>query len=310
MANELRNVGLSAAATVTLLAFLWAANPIAVKIGLADAPPLRQAWMRFILGGITVLGWAWMTGTSLRILRREVWPLLVSGIIFSAQIALHNLGLNYTTAAHFSVLLNVYPIYTVLLAHFFVPGDRLTSQRAVGVLVAYAGIVLLFADQLSFSSVTLLGDLLATASAILLGVQTVYLDRVVQRIEPMKLLLAQVAFGVPCFLLTSVLFESAQPSHWTWTFAIALGFQGFVTAGFNFIVNLYLLRVYKPSGLATYFLATPVFGVFQSWLILGDVLTVRLLVSASLVVGGIALATRPSPLPRRVPAVASQVGDP
>ncbi len=310
MAVELRNVGLSAAATVTFLAFLWAGNPIAIKIGLADAPPMRQAWMRFVLGGLTVLGWARVTGTSLRPQRREAWPLLVLGVIFTVQIALHNLGLNYTTAGHFSILLNAYPVYTVLLAHFFVPGDRLTGRRAMGVLVAYTGIVLLFSDQLRFNSVTLLGDLLATASAFLLGVQTVYLNRVVQRIDPMRLLLAQVAFGVPCFLLASLFFEAGHPYRWTWTLGSALGFQGFVAAGFNFIVNLYLLRVYKPSGLATYFLVTPIFGVFQSWLILGEGLTVRLLVSAALVASGIALASRPSPVPQRVPAVASQVEDP
>jgi len=59
MVSEPKNVDVKAAALVTLLSFLWGGNPIAIKIGLADAPPIRQAWMRFILGGLTVLAWAW-----------------------------------------------------------------------------------------------------------------------------------------------------------------------------------------------------------------------------------------------------------
>jgi drug/metabolite transporter (DMT)-like permease len=310
MASKLQDIDVPAAATVTLLAFLWAGNPIAIKIGLPDAPPIRQAWMRFLLGGLTVLGWAWMTGTPLRIQRREIRPLLVLGLLFTVQIALLNLGVNYTSAGHVSILINAYPIYTVLLAHFFVPGDRLSGGRATGVLIAYAGIVLLFSSQFSPGSASLLGDLLTSGSAFLLGVRMVYLNRAVQRIEPVKLLLAQVTFSIPCYLLVSRLFEGGHPYRWTWTLLGALVFQGLVVAGFNFIVNLQLLRTYKPSGLAAYFLTTPLFGVLQSWLILGEALGVRLLISAALVVSGIALASRPSALPARRRTVAPQMGDP
>jgi len=294
MPAEPRNIDLQAATLVTMLAFLWAGNPIAIKIGLDDAPPIRQAWMRFVLGGLTVLFWALITRTPLRIRRHEVCPLLVLGILFTVQIALLNLGVKYTSAAHVAVLLNAYPIYTVLLAHFFVPGDRLSSGGAAGVMIAYAGVILLFSQEFAVGSELLVGDIIISGSAFLLGVRTIYLNRAVQKIDPVKLLLAQVVFSVPCYFLVSLLFEGASPYQWTWTLALSLAFQGFVVAGFNFILNLHLLRTYKPSGLATFFLTTPLFGVLQSWLVLGETITARVLVSAALVAGGIALASRPS----------------
>jgi len=295
MPAQPRNVDGQAALLVTLLAFLWAGNPIAIKIGLPDAPPIRQAWMRFVLGGLIVLGWARFTRTPLRLHRHEIRPLLVLGVIFTVQIALLNLGVKYTTAGHVSILLNVYPIYTVLLAHLFVPGDRLSGSRAAGVMIAYAGVALLFSHEFTVGTGLLIGDLITSGSAFLLGVRTIYLSRAVQRIDPVKLLLAQVAFSVPCYLVASVLFEGAQPYRWTWSLGLALGFQGVIVAGFNFILNLHLLKTYKPSGLAAYFLTTPLFGVCLSWLVLGEPVTVRLVVSAGLVVGGIALASRSSP---------------
>ncbi len=303
MVSEPKNVDVKAAVLVTLLSFLWGGNPIAIKIGLADAPPIRQAWMRFMLGGLTVLAWAWVTRTPLRIQRHELRPLAILGVIFTIQIALLNLGVKYTTAGHVSILLNAYPIYTVLLAHFFVPGDRLSGGRTMGVLIAYAGVLLLFSGEFSLASGLLLGDLLTSGSAFLLGVRTVYLNRAVQRINPVKLLLAQVAFGVPCYLAWSGLFEAAYPYRWTWALALAIGFQGVIVAGFNFILQLHLLKTYKPSGLAAYFLTTPLFGVLLSWLILGETITLRLLASAALVVGGIALASRRSAAAERRAAV-------
>ena len=304
MLAEPRHIDAKAATLVTLLAFLWAGNPIAIKIGLADAPPIRQAWMRFVLGGLTVLLWAWASRMPLWIHRHEIRPLLILGGLFTVQIALMNLGVNYTTAGHVSILLNSHPVYAVVLAHFFVPGDRLSASGAVGVAIAYAGIVLLFSRGFSLKSYFLAGDLMTSGSAFLLGARTIYLNRAVQRIEPVKLLLAQVAFSVPCYLLGSLLFEAAHPYRWTWSLALALSFQGFVVAGFNFIVNLKLLKTYKPSGLAAYYLATPLFGVLQSWLVLREAVTIRLLVSAILVMGGIALVSRRSRKPSR-PALAS-----
>jgi drug/metabolite transporter (DMT)-like permease len=292
MGAEPKPVDVKAASLVTMLAFLWAGNPIAIKLALTDAPPIRQAWMRFVLGGIAVLGWARWNGAPLRIHRHEVRALLVLGALFTVQIGLMNLGVKYTSAAHVAILLNAYPIYTVLLAHLFVPGDRLTGWRAIGVVIAYTGVVLVFAREVSLGSAYLLGDLITSTSALLLGVRTVYLNRAVQRIDPVKLLLAQVAFSVPCYLAWSVLFEASEPYQWTGRLAASLAFQGFVVAGFNFLLNLHLLRTYQPSGLASFYLATPIFGVIQSWLILDEVITLRLVISAALVAAGIALANR------------------
>jgi drug/metabolite transporter (DMT)-like permease len=97
---------------------------------------------------------------------------------------------------------------------------------------------------------------------------------------------------VPCYLLWSVTVEGGEPTRYTWGLLLSLLYQGVVVAGFNFIMNLRLLRTYKPSGLASYYLTTPLFGVLLSWLILDEAITGHLLLSAGLVVGGIALANR------------------
>lgn len=272
---------------------LWGANPVAIKLGLEDAPPLRLAWMRFVVGGVVILAWGWATGRLARfgIAPAERRPLLVLGLLFTAQIGAMNVGTALTSAAHAAILLNSYAVHFVVLAHFAIPGDRLTPRRLAGVLVAYGGIVLLFAGQVGTGAPSLLGDAIVFGSALLLAERTVYLARAVQGIEPVKLLLSQAVIGTTFFVLGSALFEPA-PTRWTGRLAAVVGFQGVVIAGFNFVVNLWLLKRYRPSSLAAFFLTQPIFGVGIAALLAGDALTVELLLASVAVAVGVGLTSR------------------
>ncbi len=272
---------------------IWGANPVAIKLGLIDTPPLRLAAMRMILGGLVILVWANATGRlgGIRVARDEWRPLIVIGVLFAAQIATMNIGTDMTSAAHSAIILNLYAVHFVVLAHFMIPGDRLTLRRLGGVLIAYSGIVILFARQALAGSATLAGDALMFVSALLLAERTVYLARAVQRLDPVKLLLSQAVVGTALFLVASGLAEWT-PTRWTPRLVGVIVFQGAVVAGFNFIVNLALLKRYRPSALAGFFLTQPVFGVLVAALVTGDRLTPDLLLASGAVAIGIGLTAR------------------
>ena len=288
-----RDVDLRGALLALLLSLFWGGNPVAIKLGLADAPPLRLAWMRFVVGGVVITIWAWLTGrlTGLHVRRAEIKPLLVVTALFVAQIASMNVGTALTSAAHAAVVLNLYAVHTVLLSHFLIPGDRLTVRRLLGVLVAYGGIVLLFMRSTDSAASSLLGDAIMFVSGFVLAERTVYLARVVRQLDPVKLLLAQAILGSAVFIVVSVATESA-PTTWTTRLGLSLLYQGVVIAGFCFVVNLWLLRRYRPSALAPIFLTQPVFGVIVAALVAGDPLTPVLLIACLAVAAGIGLAAR------------------
>ncbi|HET9926810.1 MAG TPA: DMT family transporter [Methylomirabilota bacterium] len=292
--SSLRPLDWRGTATALLLSALWGANPVAVKIGLADAPPLRLAFLRFVLGGLVILAYAWWTRhQGVFDVRAGEWRVLISlGVIFSIQIGTMNVGLGLTSATHGAVLLNSYAVHTVVLAHFLIPGDRLTPAKVGGVLIAYTGIVLLFARDFSFRSETLVGDLIVAASAVLLGERVVYMARAVQRFDPIKLLVFQSAIGSACFLLASLVFEAGRSTGYTSALATSLFYQGVVIAGFNFIVSSYLYKVYLASALSICSLTTPLFGVLVAAAVTGDHLSPMLLLSTLMVAAGIGLTVR------------------
>lgn len=290
---ERKNVDATGALLALLTSVFWGANTVAIKLGLADAPPLRLAWMRFVVGGAAIAIWAWATGrlAGLRVAREEWRPMLMLALIFTAQIGTMNIGTSLTSASHASILLNLYSVHTVVLSHFLIPGDRLTVRRVAGVVVAYTGIVVLFAGQSGDGSASLLGDAIVFVSAFLLAERLVYLARAVQQLDPVKLLLSQAAVGSALFMLGSALTETG-PTVWTPRLVGSIAYQGILIAGFNFVINLWLLQRYRPSSLVPFFLTQPLFGVVAAALLTGDPLTAELLVAGVAVAVGMGLSTR------------------
>ena len=286
----LKAIDARGAALALIVSVLWGANPVAIKLALEDTPPIRLAWMRFLLGGAVIVVWACLTGRwrGWRIARDEWGPLLVLGALFTAQIGTMNVATGLTSAAHAAVLLNLYAVHTVVLAHFLIPGDRLTARRLAGVLIAYAGTVMLFWRHEGAGLPTLLGDVVMFASGLILAERTVYLARAVHPFDAVKLLLSQAAMGTTVFLVTSAIFET-EPTRWTWRLVGSLGYQGVVIAGFNFVVNLWLLERYRPSALATFFLTQPIFGVVAAGIVAGEHLTADVFVASAAVAVGIGL---------------------
>jgi drug/metabolite transporter (DMT)-like permease len=284
---------LKGAAMAVLISILWGANTVVIKMGLEDAPPLRLACMRFVLGGVVICLWAWATGrfAGFRVEPAEWRPLVMLGLLFSVQMAATNVGTWLTSAAHASVLLNLYAVHTVVLAHFLIPGDRLTLRKLAGVLIAYSGIVLLGARQIAHGAPTLIGDIVVTVAGFLLAERTIYLARAVQRLDPVKLLLTQAIVGTAVFVVVSALVEPA-PTRWTLRLAGSIAYQGVLISGFNFVVNLALLRRYRPSALSAFFLTQPIFGVIAAALVAGDTLTLDLVVACAAVAVGIGLTSR------------------
>lgn len=286
---ERRQLTLGGGAFAMLLAAIWGGNPVAVKEGLKYSGPIRLAMLRMSLGGIAVAAYALATRQSIRPTRRELLPLAGIGLLFIAQTSLMYLGGDRTTAGHAVVLTSTHPLWAAVFAHFLVPGDRMTRRRALGTLIAYSGVVVVFAGDLTGEEgVGLDGDLMLVVQAALLGARLIYISQASQNVAPVKLLAAQAAFAVPAFAAISAGFET-QPWQWPWELIAALLYQGLVIAGFGFIGNAWLLQRYLPSRVAATQISTPFFGVILSWLVLGEAIGYELIAGVALLTLGSAL---------------------
>jgi drug/metabolite transporter (DMT)-like permease len=260
-----------------LTAVLWGGNSVSIKLGLAGIPPLCLAGIRFSLGALVVLVWARFLGISLRLAPGERKGIAGLVVIFLTQI---------------SLFISAYPLFTVIFAHFFISGDRMTVAKMAGMLLAFAGVVSIFAESIALSDFRyLLGDLLVLTSAMLLGSRQIYLKRLTQNMHPGKVLIWQAAPSLPVFFALSALFES-QPVHLNPSIVAGVLYQGLVVAGFCFILLTSLLQRHSASKLAVFGFITPVVGVLVSNQWLGDPISPGILVSLALVGAGITIVNR------------------
>jgi drug/metabolite transporter (DMT)-like permease len=280
---------------IVFLCALWGGNMVAMKVGLQGVPPAAAAGFRFLLASISVLFLAGIRRASLRV-DRGLWPhLFALAALFIAQHGIFFAGLNLTSASRSSVFMFTQPVYTVLLAHFLVPGERLTPARAGGILLSLAGLLVVFGERLAGGSWTmLLGDGLVTAAAVGWALQSVYMKRLIYRTDPFVLTLYQMALGFPCFFLANRAVEAPLVHFVDTTIVLAFIYQGSIIAGLTFVAWTALLRRHQLGQLSAYIFLTPLFGVFLSWLLLGDPITPPLLAGLLLVASGIALVNRPA----------------
>jgi drug/metabolite transporter (DMT)-like permease len=226
---------------------------------------------------------------DLAVKRKELLVLAAVGVLFCLELGTMNIGLSKTSASHGSVILSSFPVWVAVFAHFQIPGDRLSTRKVTGVLIAYSGIVVIFVQGLSLSKDLLLGDGLMLASSLVLSQHQVFSARVAKDIHIAKIILARFAAGTA--VLVSALTEHG-PWLWTARLGLSIFYQGIVIAGFGFIANLWLLKRYFPSQVAVISLIGPVLSVLLAWALLDEQPTALLWAGAALITLGALLVQR------------------
>ena len=274
-------------------AVLWGGNSVSIKISLEGVGPLNAAWIRFLLGSLVIFAWCRWAGIPLRLRKGEIRSLAPLFALFVAQILLLNFGTLNTTASRSTVLVSTFPFFTATLAHRFIPGDRLSTAKVVGMLLSFFGIVVLFGESLYLRDLGhFKGDIIVLGSAILLGTRQVFTKHLSQAIDPGRLLFWQGIFSLPVFFLLGQFFEADLPWSINGRVLMALVFQGIVIAGFCFALWTTLLRRYRASSLGAFGFVTPVCGVVLSHWLVGDTLSLTIWISVMLVGAGITIVNK------------------
>ena len=281
-------------AFMLLIVSLIGGGAFAVKLGLQGFPPLKMALFRCILGVVFVGGVGFYYGMSMRMRFEELCRLLLIAALYTLHTITLNIGTQHTTASRSTIFFSLYPLFTVLFGHFWLPNDRLTLTKILGIITAFSGVSLAIMPNLQGRSVTgyLIGDLIVILSACFLGLRITLTKVFVQDIYPYRLLVWLLGLNIPCFYILSRIFEAEKPIEWTPASIAGLIYQGWIITGFCFLGLTWTLRKYKASKLVVFSFLMPLSGVLFSHLFLGDELTLGLLAGTALVAIGIYLVNK------------------
>ena len=269
------------------LCLLFGGNGVAMKLGFTGIGPFTSAGMRFILASLALLIWARIRRIPLKLSQDQFWMILVQCGIFTGQVSLFHLGLNQTTASHGALISNVLPFMVLILAHFFIPGDRITLKKGLGVCMGFIGVVILFFDRPDLSSDLKNGDFIIMGAVLFWSVSAVYVKRINAHFHAIQITLYPMIFGIPLFLTAGYVWDDVMVAAITPTVVKALAFQAFVTTAFGFVAWNTLLQQYGTTALHSFIFIIPLSGVWCGVYFLDEPVTSHLLGAIIFIVAGI-----------------------
>ena len=300
--SNTRKSSLDGLALATLLGCcaVWGLGQVAAKVTLAEIPPLAQSGLRSAGAALLLLAWARWRGIRLDWRNGTAGPGLVAGGLFALEFAALFIGLQYTSASRMVVFLYLAPFVVALGMPLISRQERLGGAQWAGLVIAFGGVVWAFAE--GFASPTAgpkqwLGDALGIAAAVLWGATTLVLRATrLASAPPEQTLLYQLLVSAVALLAASVLVGEAWPVRLSAPVAWAMLFQVAVVTFASYLAWFWLVRHYVATKVSAFTLLTPVFGLLAGVLLLGEPLTLRLVLALLAVCTGIALvnrATRP-----------------
>lgn len=271
----------------SLLCTAFGANVVAVKVSLSGLGSFTTAGLRFSIAIIAIFLWAKATRRSFDIKKGQMQQLLIISLIFTVQMSLLYLGMNKTSASRGTLLINLQPFFILLLANYFIPGERITKRKIVGLLMGFAGVAFVLLEKKDLTTGFQIGDLMILSTAFFWACQVVYVKRIIHAFEPFHIVLFQMIFSVPFFFLGGILWDSTMIAQVNPSVVVALLYQSLITASLGFIIWTNMLRSYGAVTLHSFVFIMPIAGVLLGGLLLGDPITFNILTALLLIVLGI-----------------------
>jgi drug/metabolite transporter (DMT)-like permease len=297
MAARRTAIDLPAAMAMVTLCAVWGLNQVAAKVVNAGISPVLQAGLRSI--GAALFVWAWSASRGVTLFDRDgsLPSGILIGLLFAAEFAFLYWGLEYTTASRAVVFLYTSPFWVALGVHLLVPGERLHRPQILGLLAAFAGVVIAFGDGLTLPTWTqLTGDAMVLAAGMLWGATTVTVKATrLGTVSANKTLFYQLA--ISALVLPPLSFLLGEPGIFALTpFLVGvLGFQIVIVAFVTYLAWFWLVAHYPAGRLSSFTFLTPLFGVVAGAVLLGEPVSPGLVLAMILVGAGIWLVNRPPP---------------
>ena len=261
---------------------LWAMNFVVGKVGLGQFPPLFLVTMR--------LGFAALVLSPLLRHHHKPWALIVglSAVLGGAHFGLMFTGLSGIDASVTAIAVQLGVPFSALLAALL-ERDRMNSRQVAGMLIAFGGVWILAGEPRTATSLPHLLMVVMAAFFWALG------NVVIRRIGPIKPLLLNAWVSIlaaPQLALLSVTLEVGQldavrAADWRGWGAVAYMTLGSSIGAYG--LWYYLLGRHPMSRIVPLTLLAPVLGVCFSILLLGEPLTLRLVIGGAVTIGGVGL---------------------
>ena len=274
------------------LTVMWGSAFLLNELALASIPPSVIVAVRVIVAALMVYAYLRLTGEPLPHLGRAWWPMVVLAL-FGNVFPFHLIvwAQQQLDSSMVGVLMAVMPLFVLTLAHFLVPGARLTPFRLAGFVAGFAGVFVIIGPDLSGQregNLALWGAIATLGAALSYSISTIYARRLgagdpVRRSAAM--LIVASALSLPAAVVD--LPTEALPDV---TAAIAVLLLGVFATGAATLLYFRVVQGPGPTFLSLVNYLVPAWAVVAGALLLGETISSATLAGLTLILLGVALS--------------------
>jgi drug/metabolite transporter (DMT)-like permease len=280
-------------ASLLLAVLFLGTNPVAVKVAVAEFPPVPFVAMRFTLAGLLLLALvAFFEPGDRRPGRRDLLSLAGVGLVgVGANNVAFTLGVSMTTASETALIYAAVPIWGILLG-LALGLERPTPWGILGVCLAFLGVAVVVYGGLT-GSTSLLGNLLVVVATVCWGSYAVLSLPLLRRYSPLVVASYTMLFGglgaLPLALPGFLDAGWAGVSGRAWE---ALAYSTLLVAAFGFWAWQRGVSQVGANRVLIYQYLITLVGVAAGVLLLGESLTANKVLGGAVILLGVYLARR------------------
>ena len=286
-----------------LLALIWGSSFLFIRIGVEQLPAFQLVFIRTGIAAVGLTIVVYLRGKRLPTDWRSIGDLLVLGVVNTVlPFALITWGEMHSESGLASVLQGTAALFTLVVAHFTFADERISLRKLVGLLFGFLGVVVLASRSTvgdivqSDATMHLLGQLAIIVASFCYALGGTYGRKAMQhRLDPVvvaagamtvaALLSGSIAWvspllGGPAPISLSLLTPSVLGA------VLALGLVNTFGAYLIYYPLVSILGAARTS-MVTYVI--PVVGLVLGAIFLGELVDLRLVIGALLIVGGIGI---------------------
>jgi len=286
--------GMRTGVLFVLASATFAANYLWVKLAIEMFTPVQVAWGRSFLAAITLLIVLVVTGDRLP-RDRQVWKhLFIAALLFNTiSFTCMAIAMTRIPTVQASVVNSTAPLVTLALVAAFVPMERITLPRFLGVLLGLVGVLILVQPWAGWGATDLWGILAIFGATASYAAGIVYARLKLGNASGSAVAIAAGQLSLASVQLTLVLpLGFAIPVAFELSALIGLLVLGVFGTGIGYILQHSLIRAGGASvaGDATYLIL--LFAVLIGVTVLGEPLQVTDAIGAAVILTGLVIATR------------------
>ena len=274
------------------LTVLWGSAFFFNELALASFTPSVLVAGRIVIATVLIYGYLRLTGETLPRAGRAWFPIVVLAV-FGNVLPFHLIARAqlHITSSLAGILMAVMPLFVLTLAHFFVPGARLTASRLAGFFVGFAGVTVIIGPEFLrglAGNTALLGTIAALGAALSYSISTIYARRLgagdpVRRAAGMLIVASILATPAALLELPAI----AVPGLASVAALIVLGL---LATGFATLLYFRLVQGPGPTFLSFVNYLVPAWAVIAGALLLDEALSTSVFLGLALILSGIGLS--------------------